>query len=360
MHQRDNRERLNFPNGGGSGENLWHNEFIKLTSLKNLFRAWQNFSADKRNKRDVIVFAANLENELLSLQKDLRGGNYIHGSYQRFVVHDPKRREIHVAGVRDRVAHRLLYNYLLPIFDRVWLDCSFSCRPGKGQHRSIKRVERAILQATHNYTRNYWSVKCDVQKFFYHLDQDIIFRLLCRRVFNPNVQNLLWKVIDSWRYPATERGIPIGNLTSQIFANVYLHELDIFVKHRLRLPWYYRYADDLIILTETKEQAEQAILAISNFVSIRLCLTLHPNKIIFRPCHSGVDWLGVVLLPGYAVLRPATRRRMIRNIEALARMESEGKSLAGMIASYNGLLKGVARKNVDSQIAQTVALYRAL
>ena len=358
VRQRDGGVGAVFARGGGAyRDDLYHIEWTELTSLKKLYEAWKDFSAGKLQKRDVISFAANVEEELLSLQQDLFSGAYTHGPYRRFVVHDPKRREIHTSTIRDRVAHKWLYNYLLPIFDRVWLECSFSCRPNKGQHFSIQRVARAIRQATGNYTRKFWSVKCDIKKFFYHIDHNILFSLLCRRVRNPMVQEILWKVIDSWSYPATARGIPIGNLTSQIFANVYLHELDIFAKHHLRACQYYRYADDFVLFYETIAEAELAVKAIGDYVLQRLHLELHPDKIIFRPCHQGVDWLGTVFVPGHSVLRPTTRRRMMRNISRRARTADDADLLDGLLASYNGLLKNVARKSADEEIAQIVALY---
>lgn len=328
----------------------------ELFSLEIIWCAWQAFVRDKKQKSDVVLFTANLESELWRLADELQAGTYVHGRYEEFIVHDPKRRIIHKAPVRDRVVHRLVYNYLLPRFNPTWLDFSFSCRPGFGQHRSIARVRRALAQATHNYTKEGWILKCDIKKFFDHIDHTILSKLVNKQVSDPVMRVLLAKIINS--YAVTPGvGIPIGNVTSQIFANVYLHELDWFVKHQMRLPYYYRYADDFIILLETKEQVDEVLAVIENFVTDSLHLTLHPQKIIVRKAAWGIDWLGQVLCPGYEILRSSTKKRMMRKIKQKVGLLDDD-SLMSMLGSYHGLLQGVARKQIDEEIRQVVALYR--
>ena len=334
-------------------------DWEKLISLKNIFSSWTEFVRGKQHKRDVMIFVANLENELWALCNDLSDGSYQIGGYQKFLVHDPKIRIIHKATVRDRVVHRLLYNYLLPIFNDRWLDCSFSCRPGFGQHLSVKAVERALAKVSGNYTRLSWAVKCDVKKFFDSIDHSILYHLLCRRVHDERVRRLLFKIIESY-HATPSRGIPIGNLTSQIFANVYLHELDWYVKHTLKKHYYYRYADDFVCLTASENEAVQFLNEAGEFLRDKLSLTLHPHKITIRPNHWGIDWLGQVLLPDYKVLRPSTRRRMLKKIGSASRQNISSNALKGMIASYKGLLKSVAKKTIVQRANQLLGLYRLM
>lgn len=332
-------------------------EFI---GLENIYCGWKDFAKGKRAKQDVIRFEANLEDELWRLHLDLRNGIYHHGPYEQFFVHDPKKRIIHKASVRDRVVHRMLYNYLLPLFNPQWLDCSFSCRPGFGQHVSRRKVERALLQATCNYTKVCIVVKCDVKKFFDNIDHRILFQLLSKKVYDQNVRWLLWQVIDGFYHATVIRGIPLGNLTSQVFANVYLHELDVFAKRILKLRHYYRYADDVFFIVDTRVRADETIAAIADFLTHRLHLELHPRKVIVRKSTWGIDWLGEVLLPGYRVLRPSTRHRMMSKVQRSVRNENDQIQLRGMLASYNGLIQNVAHRELMQQVLQMVALYRSV
>lgn len=331
------------------------NDFI---SLENIYRAWKDFSVNKKSKPDTINFKMNLEDEILKILADLINNKYQHGSYTKFKVWDPKERVIHKAEVRDRLIHRLLYNYLMPILNRHWLDCSFSCRPGFGQHRSIEKVRKTLLQASSNYTKECLVVKCDIKKFFDHIDHYILYKLICREVSNPQIRQLVWEIINSFYSGEQGVGVPIGNLTSQIFANVYLHELDLFAKHSLKMRHYFRYADDFIFTTEAGKEAEGAIEKFKLFLTDDLRLTMHPHKIIIRRASSGIDWLGKILLPGYILLRSSTKRRMMARIRERVEICLEMDDLKATLGSYSGLLYGTARKRVDEQIAQAVAFNR--
>ncbi|PIZ94522.1 MAG: hypothetical protein COX81_03405 [Candidatus Magasanikbacteria bacterium CG_4_10_14_0_2_um_filter_37_12] len=330
----------------------------EFCSVENVYSAWRDFSKGKHNKKDVIYLATELEKELLSLHEDLAQGLYEHGQYTSFTVHDPKERIIHKATVRDRIVHRMIYNYLLPIVHPRFLDCSFSCRPGFGQHRAIGAVQKAIRKSTKNYSHDVIALKCDIKKFFDTIDQDILYRLIAKRIHHGHFLSLVRTVLRSFYCKEPGKGLPIGNLTSQIFANIYMHEFDWFVKHDLRQRWYYRYADDVIFLLSPDDDIEQLFYNIEQFLLKKLQLVIHPNKILVRPVHQGIDWLGKIICPGYTILRTSTRRRMLKKIEAHARMGTESERFASVIGSYHGLLKGTARNTIDRQICQIVALSR--
>lgn len=330
--------------------------FEDIVTLENVFKAWKDFSTGKRDKKDVQIFEAHLEDELIDLQQDLERRHYVHGAYERFIVHEPKRRVIHKATVRDRVVHRLLYNALMPDFHNRWLDCSFSCRPGFGQHKSIEAVRKALKQATQNWSRECWVLKVDVRRFFDSVDHEVLCALLERRTHDLDTRKLLRQVVESFS-TAHGCGLPIGNLTSQLFANVYLHELDWHVKHACKCRWYSRYADDMLFLCGSKEEVIARLDVVSRFLETRLRLALHPNKIILRKSSWGIDWLGHVILPGHEVLRPSTRRRMMRKVASMQGQEHGG--IRASLASYNGLLQGTARRAIDEELLQLAALDRA-
>lgn len=327
--------------------------FDDIVTLENIYKAWTDFRTGKTKKKDVQCFTFNLEEELIELFENLKSGNYIHGKYECFIVNDPKRRIIHKATVRDRIVHRLTYNALIPIFNRQWMDCSFSCRPGFGQHKSLNSVRKGLGQATRNWSKDCWALKCDIQKYFDSIDHDLLLNLLSRKVKDNKIQQILHKIICSF---ATTGGcgLPIGNLTSQVFANIYLHELDRFMKHTVKQHWYYRYADDMLVLCQSKDEANAVLEKIENFLQQELRLHLHPSKTILRKSVWGIDWLGRVILPGHEVLRPSTRRRMIRNVENTVGYDY----VSSKLASYNGLLKGSARRSIDNFLIQTLALER--
>lgn len=331
-------------------------DFEDIVKMEKIYKAWKDFSTGKRDKKDVQLFEAHLEDELVALQQDLAQRRYVHGAYERFIVHDPKRRVIHKATVRDRVVHRLMYNALMPDFHNRWLDCSFSCRPGFGHHKSIEAVRKALKKTTQNWSRECWTLKVDVKRFFDSVDHAVLYSLLKRRVNDSGLCELLRQIIGSF---STDygRGLPIGNLTSQLFANVYLHELDWHVKHAWKCRWYSRYADDMLFLCGSKEEAIARLDVVSRFLETRLRLALHPNKIILRKSSWGIDWLGHVILPGHEVLRPSTRRRMMRKVASMQGQEHGG--IRASLASYNGLLQGTARRAIDEELLQLAALDRA-
>lgn len=324
--------------------------FDDIVTLNNVYDAWIDFSTGKKKRRDLQAFALRIEDELLELTEHLQTNAYQHGGYERFVVHDPVRRVIHKATVRDRVVHRLLYNALLPPFHRRWMDCSYSCRPGFGQHKSIASFERMLRQATQNGTRDVWVLKCDVRKFFDSINHRILMERLSFCISDHRIIELLRHVVDSYE-TRMGYGLPIGNLTSQMFANVYLHELDRFAKHILRCRWYARYADDAVFLCLSQKEAANILGSVADYLKDELFLYLHPNKIVLREDAWGADWLGRVLMPGYQVLRPSTRRRMMRRVDQVV-FNGDAACLDAVLASYNGLLVGTARRSIDSELLQ--------
>lgn len=285
--------------------------FERLCSLENLFLAWERFRKGKRSRHDVMVFERHLEDNLFLLHDDLANGRFTHGPYHPFTVFDPKQRSIHKANVRDRVVHQAAMNVIDPLFEPRFIFDSYSCRVGKGTHAAVARLRTFLRQASFNNTRTVYALTCDIRKFFASVDHGILADLLRLRIGDERILRLLGNIIGSFS-DAPGKGIPLGNLTSQLFANVYLHELDRFVKHELRLRHYLRYCDDFVSLAASPADAQAKATRINSFLSERLKLTLHPGKVVVRTWTQGIDFVGYVLLPHATVLRTKTAKRMLR------------------------------------------------
>ncbi len=260
-------------------------------SIAGAYRAWRLFRRGKRASRDITAFEYNLEAELLSLAKDLQDGTYAHQSYRHFIVNDSKRREIAVASVRDRVVHRLLYEYLMMIYDKRFIYDVWSCRPNKGLAAAIERTQRNMRRY-----RDGWLWRSDVRKFFDSVDHATLRRIIRQRVESEQALELTDKIIGSY-YNDRQTGLAIGNLTSQICANIYLHVYDWHVAHTLRSLAYVRYGDDMVIWCHDEETAREAGRLSEEFLRDKLCLTLNNHHTIIQPVNSKLHYLGVEFFP---------------------------------------------------------------
>jgi len=313
--------------------------------MENLLNAWQEFVKGKRKRADVQVFERHLMTNLFQLHERLINGSYKHGPYERFTVSDPKHRVIHKATVADRVLHRAIYRKLYPLFDNTFIADLYSCRNNKGTHRAMNRFTKFAQKVSINHRKTVWVLKCDIRKFFASVDHEILLSILSRRIQeilrrsapqDDRMIMLLERIIRSF-----PDGLPLGNLTSQLFANVYMDPLDQFIKHILHERFYIRYADDFVLLSTNRYRLERSLFMIDRFLQEHLYLTLHPQKVEIRTIASGVDFLGWVYFPDHCVLRTTTKRRIARRLSLSTSKES--------IASYVGLLQhGNASKFAQS------------
>ena len=312
-----------------------HTNYSNLISIENLFQAWSEFRKGKSKRFDVQEFERHLEDNLFELQESLKNKTYRHGNYQSFYVNDPKQRHIHKAGVSDRVVHHLLYTFLYELFDNSFIYDSYSCRLDKGTHKGVRRLEKFTRKVSKNYTEPCWALKCDIKKFFASVDHEILYQLLVKKIQDQDILWLLKQVIESFNIDNTHKGIPLGNLTSQIFANIYLNELDQFVKHKLKIKYYLRYADDFLVLSNYKDTLQRSLVIIAEFLKNDLKLDLHPDKIVFRNIKWGIDFLGYIVLPHYILPRTKTRRRIFIKLKEKMNKDNFNQSLQ----SYLGYLK---------------------
>lgn len=316
-------------------------DFYDVISIENLFKAWREFCNGKRRKLDVAKFELNLENNIFTLHRELVSGIWRPEAYNVFYVQDPKLRIIHKASVRDRVLYQAVYQSLYRFFDEGFIHDSYSSRNLKGTHRAIARFEKFIRKETRNYTERAFALQCDIRKFFESIDHDILLKLIRKKITDEKLIVLIFKIINS--FEATNgKGLPLGNVTSQLFANVYLNEFDQYIKKTLECEYYVRYCDDFVILHKSERYLESLILQIGNFLENDLSLSLHPRKVDIRKIHQGIDLLGYVCLPYYKVLRTRTKHRMLLKISEVAtaflQEKIEKEYFDAVVSSYKGML----------------------
>ena len=320
-----------------------------LFRLENLYRAYWACRKRKRGTANALRFEADLEANLLELHGCLSDGTYRPRPAIAFLVQKPKRREIFAADFRDRVVHHLLVAHLEPVWERRFIHDSYACRRGKGTHKGVDRCQQFMRQASANGTRPAFYLQLDVEGFFVAIDRARLYVRLINKEPDPVVRWLMAVVVfneptehcrlrghpltDFLALPAHKTlfrcppgcGLPIGNLTSQFFANVYLDALDQFVKHRLGARWYLRYCDDLVLMSQGADQLRDWERQIEAFLHDRLALRLNERRKL-RPLGDGIDFLGYVIRTDYRLVR----RRVVGNLtQRLAEAERRLR-LAGL------------------------------
>ncbi|MCX7023449.1 MAG: reverse transcriptase/maturase family protein [Spirochaetes bacterium] len=345
-------------------------------SLEEVFEAYHSCRRHKRSKASALAFEVDLESNLIELWRELNSGGWKPGPSAVFIVEKPVKREIFAAGFRDRVVHHVLIHRLNPYFEKTFIYDSYSCRVGKGTHFGIERVKRFVRRCSDNYTHDAWVLKLDIRGFFMNISRPLLVELLgdflARRYPHPDrgallalCRNLvlndplvgcvtksppeLWDGLPAEKslfgVPA-DRGLPIGNLTSQVFANFYLDGLDHFCKHELGLRYYGRYVDDLVIVHEDRDRLAALVPRIRDWLARERLLDLHPRKIRLQHYAKGVPFLGAYILPGRVY--PGHRlRRNFRDVidrhdavvDDHAHDGDEIRSFRSSINSYLGILK---------------------
>ena len=298
--------------------------------MDNLLLAWHEFVKGKKSKPDVLNFSLHLFDNILQLHSDFANKTYQHGGYQSFYITDPKLRHIHKASVRDRLVHHAVYRQLYPLFAKTFIADSFSCQLGKGTHRAVKRFNNFACQSSKNNTKTCWVLKCDIRKFFENIDHKALLKMLNEYIVDKDIINLLAEIIKSFQVNLG-KGLPLGNLTSQLFVNIYMNKFDQFVKHKLKAKYYLRYADDFLFLSNDRTSLDKYLRSVDEFLRNELKLELHPQKLFIKTIASGVDFLGWVNFHHHTTLRTKTKRRMFKRLSKNATPES--------LASYLGLLR---------------------
>ncbi len=313
----------------------FNHTYDDIISIENLLEAWKEFICGKRSRKDVQEFERNLMNNLLSLHDDLSDRSYTHSEYEAFRIADPKPRNIHKAKVRDRLLHHAIHRKLYPFFDKRFIADSFSCRNRKGTHRALNRFHDFSYRISQNHTKQAYVLKCDIRKFFASIDQRILLNIFAKYITNKDILNLISKIVMSFHSTEKGLGLPLGNLTSQLFVNIYMNEFDQFMKHKVKAKYYIRYADDFVIFSNDRKRLEEVISLMTDFLSKKLSLRLHPDKVSINTVYSGIDYLGWIHFSDHLIVRTKTKQRMLRNIELKEGRVETVQSYLGLIGHGN-------------------------
>jgi hypothetical protein len=330
--------------------------YTQVHTWENLWKAWRKAARGKRGRPPAAAFEYRLADNLLALEEELRTKTYLPGPYSSFFIHEPKRRLISAAPFRDRVVHHALCRVIGPLFERSFIQDSYANRAGKGTHRALDRCQASAR-------RYRYALQCDVVQFFPAIDHAILRQTLARKLRDPDLLWLVDRILASGVGVLSEqydmvyfagddlfatnrpRGLPIGNLTSQFWANCYLSPFDHFVKRQLRCPAYLRYVDDFVLFGDDRAQLWEWKAAIIERMA-RLRLTIHERRAQVRPVGEGIPFLGFVVYPGRRRLKRRKGVAFGRRLRWLAEQYADGRvTLEQVNASVGGWVNHVRYGN---------------
>jgi retron-type reverse transcriptase len=288
--------------------------YEQLINIENILRAWEDYSSGKSGKKEIAEFWLNQEKHIFALHYELEKETYKHSHYKKFVICDPKERIIHKSTLIDRIVHQTIYNYLNPIFEDRFIFDSYASIKCKGNHLAVKNFRIKCLRESCGGRIEIWVLKCDVKKFFDSIDHKILFSFIEKQVKDEKILKLVKHILVSYNV-SYGKGLPLGNLTSQLFANIYLHELDYYVKHILKVKNYIRFNDDFVIISEDQKFLQDFLTNIKVFLFNRLKLSLPDNKTSIRKFKWGIDFLGYIVLPGGLLPRRKTKKECFAKLK---------------------------------------------
>lgn len=333
--------------------------YDQIIDIKNLYTAAYQCQRGKRSNPEVIKFMLNLDLSISYIRAELKNDTFKPQGYKHFYVFEPKRRLISAPTFKDRVLHRSIYNVLYPIYDKLFIYDSYACRIAKGTHAGADRAQKFIrLLAKDN--KMVFALKADIKHYFSSIDHQILKRLISRRISCKRTLELLNIIIDSSPTKLDGVGIPLGNLTSQLFANIYLHELDFFVKHHLKEPYYIRYMDDFVILSNDKKHLNYLKAKITSFLNSELRLETN-NKTQIFPINTtkgrSLDFLGYRIYKTHRLLRKSSVKRMKTKLKRFQKLyaanEIQLKDINPCIQSWLGHAKHANTYNLRCKLMST-------
>ncbi len=300
--------------------------YEQIYAFDNLLSAWHKARKGKRRQREVLRFEHDLEGNLIQLQNELVWQQYQPGAYRYFTVLLPKPRQIAALPFRDRVLQHAINNIIEPIFEARFISDSFACRPGRGTHACANRVQQFLRVAQRNHGRIY-ALKADIAKYFASIHRPTILKLLARHIACERTLALISRIIYA-DGEDTEFGIPIGNLTSQLMANIYLHQLDMEVKHGVRAQYYARYMDDFCIIHHDKQYLHAARAHLEDWLQDNLLLrTNHKTQVAPVANRNGMalDFVGYRMHPTHRLLRRDSIKRIKTSLRRLQKHYARGQ-----------------------------------
>jgi len=346
--------------------------YHEICSFENLLLAAKKAQRGKKQRSDVARFNFHLESELFRLHEELRNQSYRPGLYHQFYIYEPKPRIISAAPYRDRVVHHALCNIIEPLFEKSFICDSYACRVGKGTHRAVERFTQFCRKSR-------YVLKCDIQKYFPSIDHAILRDLIGSKIRCKGTMWLVEQIIknsgqqervlvyfdgdDLFTPIARPKGLPIGNLTSQFFANIYLNGFDHFVKEKLGCKYYIRYCDDFVVLSDDKAWLHDVKREMFEYLVQNLRLVLHPRKSTIFPVADGTDFLGYRIFPTHRLVRKGNAARAKRRLKRLQTAYSRGdipiEQVSASVKSWVAHLSHADTHNLRKNILSQFTFSRA-
>lgn len=290
-----------------------NNCFDDKLTFEKLMQAHYRAKKHKTYKPEIIKYELNLENNIINLLNSIKNKTYSLGKYHTFKIFEPKERMIKALPYKDRIVHQwYIEEFIKPYIVPRFIDSSFACIDNKGTHMAVEKVQKNLQIFKRNYG-DFWILKCDIKKFFYSINPDILFNILKRYINDKKLLEFTKLLIFDNRESDEKVGIPIGNYTSQYFANIYLNELDQYLKRELKVSSLVRYMDDFIILAKTKSECILLKKQISSFLSKKLELELN-QKSKYYPSKMGVNFCGYRIFPTHRLLRLDSKKKIKRKV----------------------------------------------
>lgn len=350
----------------------------KIYAWENLLDAYHHAASEKWFRDDVAAFSAHMGERLLEIQNDLIWRSYEVGRYREFYVFEPKKRLVMALNFRDRVVQWAIYLQLNPLLDNQFIYHSYGCRVGKGTTRAADKLQYWMRMADRKPVPWYY-LKLDISKYFYRVDHQVLLRILEKKF--EGEEGLLWlmkKIIDCDHtpfglppgvnvddIPPSERlfevGMPIGNLTSQLLANVCLNELDQYIKHELKIHCYVRYMDDMVLLHPDKHLLNDCKVMIEDFLNEKLHLELN-SKTTIGKVKNGITFVGYIIRPTYRKAKRKSLRKMKARINYIKKEYEQGlidfEDVDSTMQSYFGMMKNYDSYGLRTWVNESVVFMR--
>lgn len=296
-----------------------------ITDKDNFKEAYKKVrKGDNKYKKDAVAFHEDYVSNLEGLRLSIMNGTYEFGEYNRFLVHEPKERVINAPGFNDKLVQMAIHNAIKKTYFNKFIYDSYSCIDKKGTHNCAKKIQRNLKQAKWLWGEEATIIKIDISKFFYTINREVLKEIIFNDLECEHTVDLLYKIIDS-ADSIDELGLPLGNSFSQLGANIYMNKVDNYAKRKLGLKFYVRYADDVVIVVESKDKAKEVLCSIAKFIKETINLDLNENKTKTFPVEQGVNAIGYKIRPTHMLLRNESKKRLKRKIRAMPRLIREGR-----------------------------------
>ena len=342
-----------------------NNLYLYLHDIDNLYEAYKKAKKGKSSKFYVKEFQKDLMDNLAKLRLELFFKTYKPKPLKTFIIRDPKTRKISKSDFRDRIVHHVLVSILEPIFDKTFIYDSYANRINKGTTKAIERLNLFVRKVTKNNTRNAYCLKADIRHYFENVNHEVLINIIRKRIKDENVIDLIKLIVNN--YYQKDIGMPLGNLTSQFFANVYLNELDYFIKHKLKIKYYIRYVDDFVILHQDKNILNFYKEQINKFLKNNLKIELHKDKSKISSIKKGITFLGFRHFYHYSIPKKNKRKIVENKIKDLIKKNKEIKDYKRLMQKFESILAHLEigntyylRKNIILKLSKEVKMLENL